>query len=87
MLPVCAREALYVNFMREAVVWGASPNFMMMRPNFRYPQLWMNVQEIATVCSSLSHWKYLQQTTKAFMLGRGQGMSRSVPLSESPFEE
>ncbi|KAK1522134.1 uncharacterized protein CCOS01_09846 [Colletotrichum costaricense] len=35
---LCARSP-FVNFMREAVVWGASPNFMMMRPNFRYPQL------------------------------------------------
>lgn len=36
---ICAREALFANFMREAVGWGASPDFMIMRLDFRYPKL------------------------------------------------
>ncbi|KAK1635416.1 hypothetical protein BDP81DRAFT_429663 [Colletotrichum phormii] len=38
IVAVCAREALFVDFMRGAVVWGASPGFMIMRQDFRYPK-------------------------------------------------
>lgn len=84
---LCARSPVCQLHARSRGLGCLAKFLMMMRPDVRYPKLWINVQEMATGCSSLSHWKYLQQTTKAFMLGRGQGMSRSVPLSESPFEE